>query len=328
MNLLRPSYVAMLVAQSWYNLLAFPRRNDTASCSIYIGTDMIELVGTDGCSLQVLSPSETSSDALNLDEGKVVDIVLKENIRFDVAFDVSPDRRDKMICAIEEEIAFNCPFDLDEAEWYWQANETSCGWRIEGSIILGRDLVEVRSKLAKRNVLVGSMRREECPIWNVRPNWPSLVAKRAKLPWFAWPSIAACLAFAVSAGIDVGINSLRYSELGTQFEGAHTVFAQNQRSNKISSIVDTKIEASKRLLNLLDATAEALPDGNWIEQFTVRGDRVELLGYGPSSTEVLQLLGQIPELTDLRLSSPVLMNANAGIERFGIDARLALEDSE
>ena len=76
-------------------------------------------------------------------------------------------------------------------------------------------------------------------------------------------------------------------------------------------------------LAVLHALSGLLPDGTWVEQFSVVGNEVILEGRTDSSSRLVGLLEASPLFESVKYLAPVTRDAGAGVERFNFSLRLA-----
>ena len=87
-------------------------------------------------------------------------------------------------------------------------------------------------------------------------------------------------------------------------------------------IARAKAEASSPLA-VLHVLTGLLPDGTWVEQFSVVGDEVILQGRTDSSSRLVGLLEASPLFESVKYLAPITRDAGAGVERFNFSLRLA-----
>lgn len=78
---------------------------------------------------------------------------------------------------------------------------------------------------------------------------------------------------------------------------------------------------SRPVLLVLGTLARTLPDGAWVEDFSLRGNEIRLVGYADDATAILQLLAAEPRFVDVHFGAPATKNAAEQSERFDITLR-------
>lgn len=73
---------------------------------------------------------------------------------------------------------------------------------------------------------------------------------------------------------------------------------------------------------LADVT-HALPDGTWLTEFDLSGDKVRIGGYSRSAAELIAIFDRSGRFADAQFAAPVTQGAAPGVERFDLTFTLA-----
>lgn len=98
--------------------------------------------------------------------------------------------------------------------------------------------------------------------------------------------------------------------------------AQDRLDGLVRALREADRERADRpVLSVLGALARALPDGAWVEDFSLRGNEIRLVGYASDATAILQRLAAEPHFADVRFGAPATKNSVEQSERFDIALR-------
>lgn len=98
---------------------------------------------------------------------------------------------------------------------------------------------------------------------------------------------------------------------------------------KIESQLSTQTVLVRRrnrtatVAELLNTVTRLTPDGTWLTEFRISGDRIELFGLSPSASNLLRLIDRSSQFREAAFASPVTRDARFDRERFAISARIA-----
>ena len=116
--------------------------------------------------------------------------------------------------------------------------------------------------------------------------------------------------------------SRQHAELARQ---ARPVLAQreslvqaNEAMGKLSSILQQRIDP----LRVLEVLTRELPDGSALQSLRMQGDTVTISGVANDAASLMQRLGQMPGLRDVRAPAPATRHAGAAFETFTIAFQL------
>ncbi len=79
---------------------------------------------------------------------------------------------------------------------------------------------------------------------------------------------------------------------------------------------------SQAVLALLDDVAETLPNSSWLQKLELKGDDLQISGYGASTAKLPQLLEQSKFFHSVQLSAPIVPDPITGKERFSIQMKV------
>lgn len=91
-------------------------------------------------------------------------------------------------------------------------------------------------------------------------------------------------------------------------------------------LVNTR-QGSPAAIHLLDDLSRALPDGVWLEQLALQNKELQLTGYSPRATELIQQLENSEYLRNVRFRASITQDDRVGAERFRVAADIAGEPS-
>lgn len=73
---------------------------------------------------------------------------------------------------------------------------------------------------------------------------------------------------------------------------------------------------------VMDSVTRLLPDDTWLYQLRVNDDKVEISGYAPNSSSLIQLFEDAPAFAEARFRAPVTQDAKLGMDRFSLQLRI------
>lgn len=164
---------------------------------------------------------------------------------------------------------------------------------------------------------------------------PNLLSSSVAVPQPRWrwvPTYALCgLAFLLIAGMTIRPYIQEYRYLGQLEAELVRLRPQVRQVEHLSTETDALQQKAQILANLKGADArnlealreisEVLPDTAWLNEFTLRGDTVEISGIAESASALVQSLGQSLVFKDVTLSSGITRNQQ-GKEMFHIRAKM------
>jgi len=81
------------------------------------------------------------------------------------------------------------------------------------------------------------------------------------------------------------------------------------------------------MLETIDDIATALPDSVWLESLRSQDDGIQITGYGTSIPDLIDRLEATQRFSAVQLVSPLVRDAELGIDRFSITAQMTLRDA-
>lgn len=120
------------------------------------------------------------------------------------------------------------------------------------------------------------------------------------------------------------LDTLR-EQVSTRREEAQATAALRTRLEESISDLEALVTERRRrprALEVLVALTRALPDHTWVDQLSLDGTRVDVVGQSESSTAVVRRLEQSPMFSDVQFRSQVVVDRRSGKERFRVQARL------
>jgi general secretion pathway protein L len=94
-----------------------------------------------------------------------------------------------------------------------------------------------------------------------------------------------------------------------------------ERARAGSLAVLERKAAQPRMIDLLRELTDRLPDHTWVQTVNVREQEVDIRGESDQATELLNLLGEAPGITEVSFRSPVMQVSQTGKERFHVAFR-------
>ncbi|WP_299390677.1 PilN domain-containing protein [Pelagibius sp.] len=92
------------------------------------------------------------------------------------------------------------------------------------------------------------------------------------------------------------------------------------------SLADLK-SADALSLAKLDHITRLLPDGAWLTQLSLAGDRLELSGFSPASSKLLTTFEESPLFTETVFRAPVTQDPRLGLERFSLSLKVVAPEA-
>jgi general secretion pathway protein L len=77
------------------------------------------------------------------------------------------------------------------------------------------------------------------------------------------------------------------------------------------------------LIGVLSDVAKTLPDGTWITEFDMTGDKVRLGGYSHAASDLIGLFDRSGKFSNAQFTAPVTQGPSQGLERFDMTVELA-----
>ncbi len=284
-----------------------------------------------GTSLQVagndpldFEPGDAAFEAaFNTASPRSVDLVFDGEACIDLDFSIPNGPLVDLSAIIENEIAFLSPFETATALTFWVADEAEAGWDVRASVAMRSRVDPVLEYLDTRDVAVGAVRRKTAKQdWAARPAWIATGERVRSLPRWALIPAAATAFFLLSLGLSYIVTSSRSGADEAKLAQARQILVREAEvQQSVAALEDARSMSFAKVILLGEATT-ALDDTTWVEQFTIRDNKLEITGYGPSAADVSQTLAGIGAVGEVRFSSPVTRDNTQNTERFRLEARI------
>jgi general secretion pathway protein L len=115
--------------------------------------------------------------------------------------------------------------------------------------------------------------------------------------------------------------AVRVAELKVQAEKVHEMHTALERARQGSVAALQRKRDQARMIDLLQELTARLPDDTWVQNLDYRNDEVQVRGESAQATALIDLLDQVPGITDVAFRSPVVQVAGSGRERFHISLK-------
>ncbi|MEM9797760.1 MAG: PilN domain-containing protein [Pseudomonadota bacterium] len=266
-----------------------------------------------------------------------IDLVLQDRAVLDLSFELPSAPLAELRAMVEAEIAFHSPFDPSQAVSIWAGEEQEDGlWSVQAAVLLKANVQPFLDAAEAGDVRIANVRREDAdshplveglPIWADPSASPVTVGKGqasllARIPKIMRPVIFAGGAFLVSfLGLSI-VQGQVLSGLRAEADGLQGQMARTASLQAASRDFAVERAASAERISLVAELTALLPDDTWLDQFTIKGDELIIVGFGPSAAAVTELLSIQAGLTDVRYGSPVSRDNSQNLERFRIVATL------
>jgi len=110
-------------------------------------------------------------------------------------------------------------------------------------------------------------------------------------------------------------------ELNLRAEKVHELRTSLERARQGSvAVLQRKLE-QPRMIDLLRALTERLPDDTWVQNLDFRDGEVQVRGESTQATALINLLDQAAGITEVAFRSPVVQVAGSDRERFHISLK-------
>lgn len=267
--------------------------------------------------------------------GKRVSLAFSGNTGLDLNFRIPNGPIPELRKMIEEEIRFRSPFQAGEFLTAWSATETDTGdWHIRGFVALKSVVAPLVDELRSVGLSLVEFRRENgeksfsaAPAWLSGTDAATAGASKGRKPRVALPRVVVILGIAATVFIlssiaNVVAKNRSLTTLEAEATQARATIAAEAQARSSRVAFDEMRTRSYRMIWLVGALTEALPDGTWLDQVTVEENELIVTGFGPSAAEVSRLLGATPSLADVRFASPITRDNTQNLERFRIAATI------
>ena len=73
---------------------------------------------------------------------------------------------------------------------------------------------------------------------------------------------------------------------------------------------------------ILNDVTRVLPDDTWLYQLRVNDNRLEISGYAPNSSSLIQLFEDAPGFAEPKFRAPVTQDPKLGVDRFSLELKI------
>jgi len=108
------------------------------------------------------------------------------------------------------------------------------------------------------------------------------------------------------------------------------VFQLRQQLEQLEAVsqVLTQLPDRNISLTMLDTLTGKLPDSTWLKQLNWSGNDLILRGEAETASELIAVLDEVADFSDVHFSTPVTVDNNSGKERFSIKLNLSRESGK
>jgi general secretion pathway protein L len=211
--------------------------------------------------------------------------------------------------------------------------------------------IDVEMIVVPRSIVDGTLSRVRD--WGLRPDrvtvgdtaldddgWCNLMARTAErktgLTWLT-PVLMAVLAMLSVAAVLLPLyrqqRQLALTEAAMEAAHAQAVMADTLKqklatgSERGRFLLERK-NSSPGVTALMDELSRRIPDNTWINQLTVREDRLTLTGFSAAPFDLIGILERSNLLAEVQFNAPVLPDAQTGLDRVNLIARVSRDAKE
>lgn len=109
-----------------------------------------------------------------------------------------------------------------------------------------------------------------------------------------------------------GMRAAEVERLRHRIDRTATQFAFLERQRRAPSFVA-----------VLNDVTRTLPDGTWITEFDLTGNRIRIGGYSHAASDLIAVFDRSGKFTNAQFAAPVTQGTSAGVERFDLTFELA-----
>ncbi len=91
---------------------------------------------------------------------------------------------------------------------------------------------------------------------------------------------------------------------------------------ELAHFLPDKRREEPKLINVIEELTQVIPDNTWVEQFAVRGNRIELHGRSKEASALLPLIEKSPLFEGATFQSPITRDPRSGEDRFYLTAQI------
>lgn len=98
--------------------------------------------------------------------------------------------------------------------------------------------------------------------------------------------------------------------------------AQNGAGNSAQALLAKRKQTSASAVMVLEQVSRVLPDGTYVTELRIEGDKVQIVGLTQDAPSLIRLLEQSPQFTRATFFAPTTRTQNEAGERFHIEAHI------
>lgn len=137
-------------------------------------------------------------------------------------------------------------------------------------------------------------------------------------------ALAALGLVVLSLGVNIGWTSWCLWQSSGSAAAIGSDIEQFRREEAALRFIAARQREALARLGALDILAKTLPDGHWLAEAEIKGDRIEFGGHAPSAAEALRLVAATRAFTALESISAVSRDDKGNRERFRLGGQIAL----
>ncbi|MEL6577119.1 MAG: PilN domain-containing protein [Pseudomonadota bacterium] len=315
------------------------------------GEVLLEIAKVDEARSSRFEDPATLAEAIRKESVRKVDLILDDGAALDLAFSLPEASFAELRQMIFHEIAYQSPFEAQEARWCWVAVRNGqgdeAGWHVHAAVALAERVEPVLEALRSAGIKVACVRRRPTGglTWAAMPPWaggePAVHTQRSGVGRLggvlaaamrapaavALPVLATCAFFGFAAAKYVTL-SLENMALTEETISARSALAAASRQTVLRRQIEDERFASALRMAALGNVAASLPDDTWISSFAIMNDQFEVAGSSPSAAATSEQLAQVPGLGAITFAAPIARNSRQQTERFRLAAPFASADAE
>lgn len=276
-----------------------------------------------------------------------VDLILDDGAALDLSFALPEASFAELRQMIFHEIAYQSPFEAEEARWCWTAERRGKGedasWHVDAALALAERVEPVLAALRGAGIRIACVRRRSgsgsgARAWAALPSWAvgnsggvkvesaargtlsRGLSLATKTPLAVAVPVLATLAFFGLAGTKYASLAIEDIRLSEQTEKARAAIAVASRQAMLRRRLEQERHLSALRLAAVGNVAASLPDDTWLASFAIESDELEIAGFGPSAARTTEDLAEVPGLGALRFAAPIARNSRQQTERFRLAA--------
>lgn len=226
------------------------------------------------------------------------------------------------------------PWTADEAVFGWSAPQPAPGERItmtlaatSGGVI--NPLIAVAAALGARSVFaaveLGSGESLEKVTLLERGlqggNAAGFDVPRLLRHGLLAVALACVITLGVTGFVGGAIDADR-QEIAQQIARQRASLRLSQRGGSAETLLARRKQSTPASVLVLEAISQALPDGTYVTELRIDGDKVQVVGMTRDAPSLIRLMEQSPQFTRATFFAPTTRAQNEPGERFHIEARI------